>query len=477
MFVVLRYRAEILTSLLDAWKASILVFGLAIAAMVLATPVLIGTPSLAYIDWWNGELVNYSMFAHYFLGIAQSPNHLGFFEGETAKRYGAEMFLAIVSMLTGKAPLMLVEVLSAFHKMAAIVAFAVSFEMIRKEHGIRPLVAAIVNVGFAFSSILSLNHVMAFLAAQAVTASCILLTLGLLSQGVKRRGVQIFLAIQLLFILVTYAEALPFLLGAAAVISVEAYFTKREEIAFATVCVFAAGLLINPILLAARVDYMYRLRLAIAGFNVLGSPKDGLLGYLATTLGLQYQYVDVPPLQTTLLAVGTVLSLLVILCAFVVAAFELKTLLLLGVPAILFLAHLSSPEQPPTSAFYKSYKAIAALYFYISLAIGFLVERLLRPSPRSWPFSVPRQLLLAGVCLLIGGNIIVSIRAAAWIKTVPPIYHEADFRRALAPRGTTDDPLLVLSHDMPSAIWELMASYLHSTTRLLGRQAGGIRLP
>ena len=469
LFAVLRYRGEIVDALREEWKASALISLLAVTAMAFATPILTGSASLGYIDWRNEELTNYALLAHYFLGIVHNPNFVSFCEQNFELRYGAELFLAAFSALTGKAPLLLVEVLSAFHKISAIVAFAISFELIRKGRNVRPLAAVAADIGFACSAILSLNHVLPFLAAQAVTGSFILITLGLFSVGIKRRRVQIFLAIQLLFVVITYSEVLPFLCVAAAVIFIEAYFTRRKDTAIAILSIFAAGLLINPMLLAQRLKWMYALRSMMAGYNVIGSPKENLLNYLAAALGFHYSYVNVPPIQRALLAVATFLALATVACAFVAAAYELKTLLFLVIPAILILVHFTN-DQPLSLAYYKSYKTIAALYFYIFLSTGFLIGWFLRRPPGRGPFQVLRVVLLSGAGVLIVGNLFVSYRAVEWIKTVPTVYYEGDFQRALSPPGKTDEGRLILSHDNSASIWYLMANFLNLKFRMLDVQ-------
>ena len=55
----------------------------------------------------------------------------------------------------------------------------------------------------------------------------------------------------------------------------------RKGLAVAILAVFGAGFLVNPVPLVQRLGHLYRLRLAIAAFKVLGNPKEDLIGYLA----------------------------------------------------------------------------------------------------------------------------------------------------------------------------------------------------
>ena len=476
LFVLFRYHIEIVAVLHDAWKPSLLIFGLTMASVVLATPVLIGSAGLAYIDWWNGELVNYSLFAHGFLGLLHDPNYKPFFEGNVSLRYGAELFLACLSTLTGKAPLLLVEVLSALYKVGAIITFAVSLELVRKERGLMLVAVMAADVGFAFATILSLNHVLAFLAAQAVAGSFILLILGPFTNGILARRVQALFAINILFIVITYSEALPLLGPVAVLLLIEALVTRRKGIATAILVAFGAGLLVNPILLVERLGHLFRLRLAVAGFNVLGNPKDDPVGYLAALLGFRYPFLDVPALPRAVLAACMLLGFLVIGCALVWAAFRARTLLFLAVPTIVVLMVLQIiPDiQPSGRAYYKSYKVIAAFYFLIFVALAFLVDELLRDRPWRWLGVIDRAVLLAGVCALIGGNAFVSSRAAAEIKDVPSVYRERDLQRALAPAGLTSGPLLILANDNSVGFWDLMANYMGAPRQLLDRKQGSI---
>ena len=475
-FVTLRYRGEIAAALRETWKPSLLIYGLALASMALATPILVGSRSLAYIDWMNGELVNYSHFASVFLGVLRDPNYFTAFRATTSLRYGAELFLAVLSTLTGKAPLLVVEVLTAFHKASAIVAFAVWCELARKERRLLPVAVMAADVGFAFSTILSLNHVLAFLGAQAVTASCILLGLGLLGARIRTRRVQAFLAIHLLFIVITYPEALPFLCGVAGLVVIEAVCLRRRGIPSAVLGTFGAGLFVNPGLLVQRLGYLYLLRAIAAGFNVLGNPRVNLEAYLAAALGFHYQFLDVPPLPRALLASAIVLGLAVITYAFVVAAVRLRTVLFLVIPIVLVLVHfdITASVQPIGSVYYKSYKTIAALYFYIFFAQAVLLDVALRHRLSRGLAGAARLLLLAGVCGLIVGNVFVSTQAAATIKGLPSVYREADIRRALAPTGTFGGPVVILADDpyYPS-FWDLMANSLGAPRLLLDRKQAG----
>ena len=405
-FVVVRYREELWKTFRATWNASVLIYGLAMTSMVLATPILIGSLSLAYIDWWNGELVNYAYFAHSFLGKFRDPNYIPFFEANALLRYGAELFLAVLSALTAKAPMLLVEVLAAFHKASAIIAFAVGCDLLRKEREMLTWAVVAADVGFAFATILSLNHILPFLAAQAVTPSFIFLGLGVLTGGIKARGVQFFLAIHVLFVLITYSEALPFLCALATLVFIEALYSRRNNVAIGICVVFGAGLLVNPILALHRFGFLYRLRSAVTGYNVLGNPKDNLLAYVGAALGFQYPFLDVPPLPRTLLLVGVCLALGAIIAAFGIAALRLRTLLFLAIPLLLLLMHfdLTASVQPVTSAYYKSYKMIAALYFYIFAALGFLVDRLLRRGLWKGIARIGQALLFAGVVAFLASS-------------------------------------------------------------------------
>jgi hypothetical protein len=472
-WVCFRYHAEILEALHAAWKPSLLIFGVTMGSIILATPVLI-SPGLAYIDCLNGEFVNYALFAHGFLGLLHDPNYMPFFNVTTGFRYGAELFLACLSTLTGKAPLLLVEVLSALHKMCAIITFAVSLELIRKERNLLPAAVIAADVGFAFATILSVNHVMAFLGAQAVAGSFILLCLGPFTSGILARRVQALFAVNVLFILITYSEALPVLGPVAALILIEALVMRRKGIASALVVVFGAGLLCNPILLVKRFVYLYQLRLAIAGFNVLGNPKEDLPGYLAAVLGLRFPFLDRPPLPRILIAGCILLGLVAVVCAFVWAAFRVRTLVFLFVPAVvvLMVLHIIPDTQPPGSAYYKSYKVIAEFYFLVFFALAVLVDKLLRDPPRRWVGATARVVLLVGICALIAGNGFVSSRAAAAIKRAPTVYSERDVERAFAPGGS--GPLLILSHDNSAAIWDLMADFMGAPRQFLDNEQGEI---
>jgi hypothetical protein len=130
--------------------------------------------------------------------------------------------------------------------------------------------------------------------------------------------------------------------------------------------------------------------------------------------------------------------------------------------------------QPPGSAYYKTYKMIAAFYFLIFCALAFLVDELLRDRPRRWFGGIDRVVLLAGVCALIGGNVFVSSRAAAAIKGVPSVYREGDLQRTLAAVGPTSGPLLILANDNSAAFWDLMANYTGAPCQLLDRSQGEI---
>jgi hypothetical protein len=476
LFAVLRYRSEIVGTIRETWRPSLLIFGLTLASVVLATPILIGSPSLAYIDWWNGELVNYSLFAHGFLGLLHDPNYMPFFEQNASLRYGAELFLASLSVLTGKAPVLLVEVLSALYKVFAIITFAVSLELVRKERSLMPVAVIAADVGFAFATILSLNHVLAFLAAQAVAGSFILLCLAPFTNGILARRVQALFAINVLFIVITYSEALPLLLPVVGLLFIEALVTRRRGIATAIFVAFGAGLLVNPILLAQRLGHLSRLRFAIAGFNVLGDPNGDLFGYLAAALGFRYPFLDVPPLPKALLDACILLGLVAIVGALAWSAFRVRTLLFLLVPTIVVLTvlHIIPDSQPYGSSYYKSYKIIAAFYFLIFFALAFFVDDLLRDRPWGWLGVMYRVVLLAGVCALLGGNVFVSSRAAAAIKGVPSVYREGDIQRALARVEPASGPLLILANDNSAAFWNLMANYVGVPRQLLDRDQGAI---
>lgn len=471
VFVVLRFRREISTMLCDTWETTLLISGLALTSMVLATPLLLSSASLAYIDWWNGELVNYSYLAQAFLGRLDDPNYTPSFEQSVALRYGAELFLACLSVLSGKAPLMLIQVLSALHKAAAIIAFAVSCDLMRWERDLRPEATIAGCVGFAFATILAFNHQLSFLAAQAVTGSFILISLGLLAGGLQARRVQVFLALHLLLIVITYGETLP-LLGAIGVLAfIEAVWKRRKGVPVAMVSLFAAGILINPLLVVERLGHMYRLRSVVAGFNVIGVPSDNLEAYLAAVLGLRYPLLDVPPLPHALVLAGIFLGLLAVVGAFLVTAYRLRTLLFLGIPLLLLLMHfkLLPSVQPAGSEFYKSYKTIAALYFFVFFSQVFLLDALFRSRPWRGGAGAAKILLFAGSGLLILGNIFISSRAAIVIKEVPSVYREADVRRALAPVDHGSGPVLFLINDITASFWDLMANYLGAHRQLLDR--------
>ncbi len=476
VFVSLRHRIEIKEALDEGWRFSLLIFGLTLAAMALATPILIASRTLAYIDWWNGELANYAQFAHQFLGILHDPNYTAFFQENSAFRYGAELFLAALSVLTGKAPLMLVEVLSALYKVSAIVAFAVSLDLVRKECGLRLMAVVLADIGFAFAAILSLNHVLAFLAAQAVTGSFILLCLGLFTNGLYTRRVQALFAIHVLFIVITYSEALPLLFPVVALVFIEALWTRRKNLAGAILVVFGAGFLINPVLLASRVRFLYLLRLAVAGFNVLGSPKDNWLAYVAAAIGFQYPFADVPALPRALLLVVIPLALAAMICALCVASVRLRTLVFVGILILVVVTHLdfTTSVAAVSGLYYKNYKMIAAYYFTIFFTLAFLIDALLRRRPWNWRNTAPYAALFTGACVLIGGNMFITTRAVAAIKDVPSVYREPDVQHAFALTSQGGGPALILSDSNSAAIWDLMANYMGIPRVLLDRQQAAI---
>jgi hypothetical protein len=360
--------------------------------MALATPLLLTSSSLAYIDWVNGELINYSYFAQCFLGLLPDPNYSVSFPQNAATRYGAELFLAALSILAGKAPVFLVEVLSALHKLSAIIAFSVSCEILRKERGMLPVPFITASVGFAFSSILSLNHVLAFLAAQAITGSSILVYLGLLCTQLKARRVQAFLALHLLYILVTYSEALPLMCSLAGLLFIEAAWRHRKAQAVGIACTFCAGLLVNPILALQRVRYLYRLKDVVAGFNVLGDPTQGLLSYLAAGFGFRYQYLEAVTLPDKVLSIAVIVTLALVIIAFITASIRFRTLLFFCISTLLVVmhVHILPIGAPAAPLYYKTYKVLAAVYFYFFFALAVLLDALMRqPLWRGAGMAVP----------------------------------------------------------------------------------------
>ncbi len=469
-FVVARYRTEMLATFRKTWKRSFVILGISLVSMTLASPIIVTKTSLAYIDWWNGEFINYSYFAQFFLGMLQDPNYIPGFEQNTSLRYGAELFLATLSAITRVTPVLLIEVLAALHKLSAIISFAVCCEVLRRDYKIRPVAVMMAVIGFAFATILSLNHVLAFLAAQAISASLIMISCAALSDSIRSRRLQILLAIHVLFVLITYAEGLPFLLFIAALITTEAILRRRMAVAWSVLTVIGIGLLVNPVLLVQRFGHLYRLRKVVAGFNVLGNPNDDLVNYLSAALGFHYRFVALSDPSRSLMTIGIVLALAVIICAFAAATIRYRTALFVAVPVLLVLMHfqLGTAGQPVSSAYYRSYKTIAALYFYMYLALAVVFDLSVRwLVRRSFWKACLASCLLVSATVWITGNMIVSVRGSDAIKGVPTVYYEADVYRALV---SAHGKVLVVSNDVMASFWDLVATHFGKTRLLLDRR-------
>lgn len=468
LFVCYQYRAELLRTLSSTWRESTIISGIVAASMVLATPLLLFTP--AYIQWWNGEFINYAFVASNFRALLADPNYHTTFGPTISGRYGAELFLAALSALTGKAPVVLVELVSAAHKAAVIVAFSVTCEVLRKKRGMlfTPFLAA--YIGFAFSTILSLNHALSFLAAQSVAGASVLLGLGLLGGAVSNRRVQLLFAILLLFVLISYAEALPLLCLVGAIVFIEALLKYPRSRAIGIASIFCGGLLVNPLLAIQRFGYLYKLHDAAAGWNFLGDPTQHLIGYLAALLGFRYQFVDSTPSSGIWYTSAVVIALAVIAVACVTASVRWRTALFVSILLVVVAMHFFFRGSNPGAAYYKAYKMTAAVYFYMFFVLARLLNDVMQHKRASWKSRFTHWLVYGSTAVFVFGNIIVCTAGANAIKDVPSVYREADIQAALALFRANHSPVLVLTRDSTASLWDLMANYTHTPRLLLDRR-------
>jgi hypothetical protein len=133
-------------------------------------------------------------------------------------------------------------------------------------------------------------------------------------------------------------------------------------------------------------------------------------------------------------------------------------MLFLAIPLLLVLVHVNILPgiQPSGTAYYKCYKTIAALYFFVFLGVALLLDEVIRRRPWRGLSGALSIALLASSGVWIASNMFVTIRAAAAIKEVPSIYREGAIRRGLDAAGA--GPVLVVASDINSSFWDLITS-------------------
>jgi len=416
----------------------------------------------------NNELLNYSAFASHLMGRTMHSAYAAAYQDETSRRNGVGLLLASLATALNAPPANCVAVLVGLFRAQALAAFA--FLLLRATDlrlFERPWLLYSGLALFSLSSVELLNYSVSFLSHYGVVPIVILVVAFLpFREDVSDVRILAALSLMYLYLYISYSECVPVLLFVQGIqVLVLGLQNRSVKLALLAGSPPIAAALLDPLLLVRRVRYLAWLANAGVGFVILGTPRDSVLGYFATVLGLRFPFLSLRLFDQSAIEAGLVAFFLVSLALafWVVVRHQRRYWLLSG--GLLFcmataLAWSSNPAVDGPSIVYKANKAL--IYGNFLLVATFILAV---SDDRIGKWS--RRVLAAGYVAFLSVNFLLGAevvsRFAAWPKAYPLTSVTAAVRTI--PFGA---PVVLPSGDLVSSMyWNGVLQFYEVRDRLI----------
>jgi hypothetical protein len=422
--VIYRDRERLILERAGYWAA----FGVLAASTALALIAVapdIANQSLTYIgSQLNAELLNYAALASHLMGRTIHTAYQAAYQQSASRRNGADLLLAALASALRAPPANCVSFLIALFRAHTLAAFA--FLLLRATDlkiFQRPWLLYSGLTLFALSSVELMNDSVSFLSHYGVVPVVILIVAFLqFKEDVSDARILAALTFFYLYLYISYSECVPVVLFIQGIEVLVLFLqTKSAKLALLASSPPIAAALFNPLLLTRRLRYLALLANAKPGFVMLGTPRDSVLGYFATVLGLRFPFLSVRLFdQSAIEAALVAFFLLSLVLAFWIAMrYQRRYWLLSG--GLLFcaataLAWSSNPAVDGPSIVYKANKAL--VYGNFVLVATFILAVC---DDRIGKWS--RRVLTAGYVAFLSVNFLLGAevvsRFVAWPKAYP----------------------------------------------------------
>lgn len=398
------------------------IVSLALVAGLVVVPRQVTENKLGYLEFMNGEFLNYSQLAVLSMGNQHSDLPTAFLAQHQAARDGTDFINSALARFTGAAPVDIVQLASAFLRISYCTLCLLIIWEVRSRTVSGILISAILLLSFIFCNIDIYAFQVSFMASNAAMGVFVLLLVLLaLSDRLTPAPFLCIYCLGNLHLLVTYPEIMPFLKICEGVYYLERALARgkqhlRWSLPLANFIVFLS----NPSLVLRKIQFVHNLLTAEAGWNFLGSPIDDAPIYLKRLVGLSYNFVPDSLVIAPLSALGVFLAG-AILAVYGLGCLSrrLNTRAVWLIPLGLVWFHLAPLMTPPETGprnFYGAGKFILLWTWVVPLSLAAAI-----PGIRT---RVGQVALAASLVFLLVGNLVALSGATAFELSLPTFYSQ-----------------------------------------------------
>jgi hypothetical protein len=415
--------------------------------------------SLTYIDiGQNDELLNYSGVAGHLLGRTIHGAYAADYERLTLIR--GEVLLAVLADAVDAPPANCLYLLIALFRALAIAAFG--FFLLRStnsEIANRPWLLYSGVALFSFSSLEVANYSVSFLSHYEVASVVILLVSLLLFQedasDPRIFGLRSALYLYLYF---SYSEivAIPIFIQTIQVLQL-AFRARSVRLCFFGLAPPAFAAALNPTLVAQRLHWLIALsKTSSAGFVMFVTPRESVIGYFATILGLRFPAFSLNVVSDRYAETAITVFLLacLLVSCWLIWRYQRQYWIVAGAIILLgatFIAWSSDPATQTPSI----YRADKSLIYANFLLIGAIVLAVFEPLRQKFL----RYLVLTGYMLFLLTSFRLSAEVASRLGSWRKVYPLTDVSAAVRSLGPNVPIALPSGDAISSMYWNQILQY------------------
>lgn len=450
--VAVRHRPQLVaaTRLNGPRLALVLVTGL--VAGLVVVPRQVAENQLGYLEFMNGEFLNYSQFATFSMGRQHSDLPTAFIRSHQSYRDGPDFINPAVSLLTYSQPVDIVQLVSAFFRLGLTCLCALVVWELRLPSRSGALISLLLLLGLVCYPLDIYAFQLSFMGANAAIGMFALLLM--LLALVEKIPPKLFLVLFVwanLHLLITYPEIMPFLK-----ISELAFFLERwsgrSHLRWSLPLGNVLVLLINPLLVVRKVIYIRTILGGTAGWNILCNPLESTAQYLRHLVGLEYNFIPSP----FALAPALVLAAALLLAGVGLWALARMADRLGGLRAVWLLPlgfawfHLAPLVVPPAPGvgmhFYGAAKFMLLWTWIIPIAFALALSTLR---------TLPRQALFAGfLAIYTAAHLVVLAHAISFQLKLPTFYSQELAAKVVEQvKRSGSKPIILTEQTIPLWYW------------------------
>lgn len=246
-----------------------------------------------YFEFMNGEYLSYARFANVVLQKGYSSILTPYVEYSSVNRDGVDFLNVVVSLVLSKSPVNIVQITSAALRYGMIsLIFYVLLEIVRDKH--RKILWSAAFCALLVLNPLDVYHYMSsFMAANlALMPAIAFILLLFVGETIDRWRLLVLAVIKDLFLLVSYPELLPFVKIFEFIVCCGAYFRGNKFLFNTLLLSNLIVLAVNPMLVFAKIKFLYNLLGASAGVDIFGLPQTTPLSFFRRIIGYEFPWLS-----------------------------------------------------------------------------------------------------------------------------------------------------------------------------------------